>query len=185
MYYSIPNEANLKFNLVSTPVTLPLCLLMLSNIWVWIDSKLTWKNHIHFVVEKLCIAKGVICKLRHYIPNTVLRSVYFGIVYSHLQYGITSWGKAAAKYTDRIRVQQKYIVKIMTSSSFLRVKLSPIYQQLIFLNLNSIYHLEVLKFVYKFRSKTLPRAFHNYFSLSSETLLRNIREISKKYLDKI
>ena len=23
---------------------------------VWIDSKLTWKNHIHFVVEKLCIA---------------------------------------------------------------------------------------------------------------------------------
>ena len=99
----------------------------------------------------------------------MLRSVYFGIVYSHLQYGITSWGKAAAKYTDRIRVQQNYIVKIMTSSSFLRVKLSPIYQQLNFLNLNSIYHLEVLKFVYKFRSKTLPLAFHNYFSLSSET----------------
>ena len=99
----------------------------------------------------------------------MLRSVYFGIVYSHLQYGITSWGKAAAKYTDRIRVQQNYIGKIMTSSSFLKVKLSPIYQHLNFLNLNSIYHLEVLKFVYKFRSKTLPRAFHNYFSLSSET----------------
>ena len=76
---------------------------------VWIDNKLTWKNHIHFVVEKLCIAKGVICKLCHYILNTVLQSVYFGIVYSHLQYGITSWGKVAAKYTDRIQVQQNYI----------------------------------------------------------------------------
>ena len=30
-----------------------------------------------FVVDKLCIAKGVLRKLRHYAPISVLRNVYY------------------------------------------------------------------------------------------------------------
>ena len=60
----------------------------------------------------------------------ILRNVYFGIVSSHLQYGITAWGNAAAKFIDKLQIQQNYIIKIMTGSSFFQTKLFPIYYEL-------------------------------------------------------
>ena len=69
-------------------------------------------------------------KLRHYVPVAALRNTYFGIVYSYLQYGVTSWGNAASKYTTRIQIQQNYIVKILTKTPFFRKKLLPIYSNL-------------------------------------------------------
>ena len=89
-------------------------------------------------------------KLRHYVPVAALRNIYFGIVYSYLQYGVTSWGNAASKYTTRIQIQQNYIVKILTKTPFFRKKLLPIYSNLNLLKFNNIFNLEVLKFVFKF-----------------------------------
>ena len=39
---------------------------------VFIDNKLTWKNHIHFVIEKLCITKGILSKLRPRVETWLL-----------------------------------------------------------------------------------------------------------------
>ena len=63
---------------------------------VLFDNKLNWEQHIQYVLAKLCIARGVLMKLRHYAPEAVLRNVYFGIVYSYLKYGVTTWGNAAS-----------------------------------------------------------------------------------------
>ena len=57
---------------------------------VLFDNKLNWEQHIQYVLAKLCIARGVLMKLRHYAPVAVLRNVYFGIVYSYLKYGVTT-----------------------------------------------------------------------------------------------
>ena len=67
----------------------------------FVDHKLTWKNHIQYVEEKLCRARGILSKLRYYASLSVLRSVYFGIAYPHLHYGITSWGNSASKYITK------------------------------------------------------------------------------------
>ena len=48
---------------------------------------LSWEQHSQCVVAKLCMARGLVAKLRHYVPVTVLRNVCFGIVHSYLQYG--------------------------------------------------------------------------------------------------
>jgi len=52
-----------------------------------------------------------------------LDNLPYSIVYSHLQYGVTSWGNAAAKYLKTIEVQQNYIVKIVTKAPFLKLNL--------------------------------------------------------------
>ena len=57
----------------------------------------------------------------------------------------------------------------MTKTSFRKTRLSPIYRQLNFLNRSSIFELEVIKFVYKFKKKTLPVLFYNYFRPASQT----------------
>ena len=65
------------------------------------DHKLSWEQHIQYVVAKLCVARGHLTKLWHYVPVTVLRSVFFDIVHSYLQYGATSWGNAASRACER------------------------------------------------------------------------------------
>ena len=112
---------------------------------------------------------GILSKLRYYAPSSVLQSVYFSIAYPHLHYKITSWGNSSSKYITKVQVQQNFIEKIMTKTSFFETRLSPIYHQLNFLNLSSIFELEVVKFVYKFKNKTLRILFYNYFRSASQT----------------
>ena len=51
---------------------------------VLIDSIKTWEYYAQFIIDKLCKAKGILSKLRHHAPISVLRNVYYGITYSHL-----------------------------------------------------------------------------------------------------
>ena len=81
------------------------------------DHKLSWEQHTQYVATKLCIAIGLLTKLRCYVPVMVLRNVYFGSVHSYLQYGVTSWGNAASKYTKNPRAQKLYN-QITKPSSF-------------------------------------------------------------------
>ena len=63
---------------------------------VFIDNKLTCKNHIHSVIDKLCIAKGILSKLRHYVPMYILRNMYFGII------SLTIWNYSMGKCCCKI-----------------------------------------------------------------------------------
>ena len=63
---------------------------------------------------------------------------------------------------------QNPIVKIITKTSFFKTKLSPLYDKLKLLKLNSSYKLEVSKLMYKFKSKSLPICFNEYFVLPSK-----------------
>ena len=94
---------------------------------------------------------------------SILKNVYFSVVYSYLQYGVTTWGNSAAKYVNKIQTQQNYIVKIMTKSSFYKTKLKPLYLKLKLLNMSNITKLETIKFMYKLRNKLLPKCLQNFF----------------------
>ena len=79
--------------------------------------------------------------------------MYCSIVYPHLYNGVTLWGNTAAKYTDRIQIEQNPIVKIITKKPFIKTKISPLYDKLNLLRLDDIYKLEVLKFMFSFKIK--------------------------------
>ena len=136
---------------------------------VILDYKLTWKDHTRLVVEKLYMARGILRKLRRHVPQSVLKCVYYSLIYQYLYYGVTSWGNTATKYTKTIQIQQIYIFKIINNSTSFKTKLMPIYQQLNLMNLSQIYKLEILKFMFKYKNKTLPNCFKNYFVSPPET----------------
>ena len=94
---------------------------------VMVDHKLTWKEHTTYVIQALTKARGILAKLGHHAPQSILINVYYSIVYPHLYYGVTSWGNTAAKYTDRIQIEQNSIVKIITKLPFIKTKISPLY----------------------------------------------------------
>ena len=52
---------------------------------VFLDDRLSWKIHIDKLSKKLSRAYGMVYKLRHYIPLSSLKLVYYGLFHSHLQ----------------------------------------------------------------------------------------------------
>ena len=120
---------------------------------VLIDSKLSWTTHIHHIAKKLSMARGILLKIKHFAPKSVLRNVYFGLAYPYLQYEVTCWGNTAVKHLRKVEVLQNLIVKIITCTSFFIVKLSSLYEELKLLKFANIFKLKVLKFTFKLKKK--------------------------------
>ena len=49
-----------------------------------LDRELSWKNDIDYLAEKLSKVCGMIYKLRHYVPLSTLRIVYYSMFHSHI-----------------------------------------------------------------------------------------------------
>ena len=49
-----------------------------------IDENLNWKKHINKISTKLIKGHAMLSKLRHFVNNNILLSVYYGIFHSHI-----------------------------------------------------------------------------------------------------
>ena len=70
-----------------------------------------------------------ISKLKKYVNIHTLKTIYYSLIYSHLKYSITSWGKAAKTIIQPIINTQKRIIKIMTGSNC-QTNSSPLFTKL-------------------------------------------------------
>ena len=80
-------------------------------------DKLTWNSHIPQVKKQISKACGALSRLRHYLPINSLITVYYSLVCSHLQYGISSWGSASTYLLKTIKTIQNKIIRLITFSS--------------------------------------------------------------------
>ena len=80
---------------------------------VFLDDKLTWKKHIKLIETKLSADSGAINKLRKYIPQKALLSMFYSLVYSHLQYAIICGGNSSKTTKHKLQVKQNRIIKTL------------------------------------------------------------------------
>ena len=78
--------------------------------------------------------------------------VYYSLIYPHLKYCITSWGKANLKTLQPLITTQKRVLRIMTNSTN-RTRSDPLYMKLQLLKLNDIYKLQVAIAMYNISNK--------------------------------
>ena len=99
------------------------------HLGVYIDDKLTWSDHITNLEKTTSSSVGIFYRIRRYLNERALKSLYFNIVYSHLQYGIGAWGGVGKTSLRRLNVLHNKIVRPMAYSSF-RSELDPLYKYL-------------------------------------------------------
>ena len=58
-----------------------------------IDNKMNWTQHVNYLNAKLCKGSWAISKLKKYVNIHTLKIIYYSLIYSHLKYSKTSWGK--------------------------------------------------------------------------------------------
>ena len=90
---------------------------------------------------------GMLSKLRHFVPCSVLVNIYNALITPHLTFGPVSWGKAWKTYLDKILILQKCALRLIYSANrqdhaiplFVKVKVLP---------LNFLYHESVLNLMH-------------------------------------
>ena len=53
---------------------------------VYIDSNLSWENHISHVCNQVSKGVGILCRLKHILPRLILRQIYLTLILPHLSY---------------------------------------------------------------------------------------------------
>ena len=83
-------------------------------------------------------------RIRQFLTDSALKSLYFSFVYSHPQFAIGAWGGVRTTTLNQLNVLHNKIIRAMTYSSF-RTKITPLYKKLNLLKLDDIYSLELGK----------------------------------------
>ena len=81
--------------------------------------------------------------------------LYYGLIYSKVQYGIISWGTASKTSLNAIQIRLNQILRAISFNN-VRTQVTSLYKNLNFLKLDDIYKLELAKFMYKVYNKNLP-----------------------------
>ena len=99
---------------------------------ILMDSRLAFSDHIKSVSNKVSRGIGIIRKLSYFIPKSVLRTLYFALVYPHLTYGIEIFGFSSKTQMSKLDSLLNRCVKLLCGGS------SPQYVHYKLLNLLSL-----------------------------------------------
>ena len=115
-----------------------------------IDKHLNFKSHVDKIAIKISRAIGIINKLKHFLPENILLSLYNSLILPHINYGILIWGTNL----KRVKILQKRAVKVIVKKYHSHS--SPLLKKLKLLNVEDIYKLHCLKFFHRYVNENLP-----------------------------
>jgi hypothetical protein len=144
---------------------------------ILLDEHLNWKQQINQVTLKISRGIGILAKLKPFLKEKLLRSIYFSLVYSYLSYGVQAWGSADNTTKNKIIVLQNKAVRIMSGVQYFQIygqepgplpSSEPLYRRLELLKFNDIFKLNVANFVYATLNFESPPIFHDWFAFQHE-----------------
>ena len=103
-----------------------------------IDDKLSWKQHIDIVINRLSSICYALRNIRYMVSRGTLRLIYFAHVQSIMNYGIIFW--AGSSYAKKVFILQKRIIRIITNTKptescrevYKKLKIMPFYSLYIY-----------------------------------------------------
>ena len=98
------------------------------DLGVWLDSKLTFAEHINITVNKANRALGVMIRslqightsggVRRKLKPEPILAAYFGNIRSIMEFGCVIWGGAAKTHLDRLeKIQHKFLIWLASVST--------------------------------------------------------------------
>ena len=140
-----------------------------------IDEQLKWKPHISHVCSKVSKGIGIIWRIRYLLPKSVVKTLYYTLVYPYLHYGITIWGCNYNSNLQRLGILQKRAIRIISNSSY-NAHTNPLFKANSILKLQDITTLNIASIMYLYSTCQLPKTFQHLFKLNSEVHEHNTRQ---------
>ena len=106
-YYKVETTVKYKHKDISSSTE--------TKIWgLIIDETLSWNQHTEQIATKLCSACYALRNLKHIVPQSTLRTIYYAYIHSILSYGIIFGGRTSN--ANKLFILQKKIFRIITNT---------------------------------------------------------------------
>ena len=76
-----------------------------------IDNKLLFRNHVDAVVSRISMGHGVIHRLSRFMPQHMLLSIFYALVYPHLTNNVIVWGGGPPSRLNRVKVALNKVLR--------------------------------------------------------------------------
>ena len=118
------------------------------------------------ITKKLNRSNSMLSKIRHYVDKNTIRSLYFSLFHSHINYCCQVWGQKGNSYLNRVLSLQRSALRIISFKPF-RSDVSCLFRSLnIHLFSNTVRFANLL-FVFYSLSSNLPTSILNFFLTKS------------------
>jgi len=147
---------------------------------VLFDEFLSFDDHIDSLCTK--ISKSLFClnRIKNFVTNPALKSLYYAMVHSHISYCINIYGCATPTALNKLVIKQKEAIRIVCRSGY-RDHTNPLFKQSGILPLNDLIQYSALKFMHKFKHNKLPFSFNETWitnrARNIEIALRNTENL--------
>ena len=129
---------------------------------IFIDKHLDWSIHSDFISSKLSRSIGMLAKLKKFLPQNQLRSVYFSIFSSHMNYASIVWGQNLNAHIKRIVKLQNKALRVINFAPYDSDPLNLYYNAKI-LKFSDNIKLQNCLFVYDDINNLIPKGICNSF----------------------
>lgn len=83
-----------------------------------ITYNLSWEEHINKVMRKVNPIAGILKRLTRTVHTGTLKTIYYSMIHSHLQYMLPIWGCTAKKYLQKLQVMQNRAIRNLFNHSY-------------------------------------------------------------------
>ena len=127
-----------------------------------IDSKLKWKEHIHYINLKLSKGIGILSKLRHYVSKSTLRSLYYSFMHPFVNYNLLNWLSTPTGNLKSIRLSMRKALRVMSFKDKPEHS-APLFKNFEILPLDEFIKLKQAIMMWKLENELLPRCVESSF----------------------
>ena len=125
------------------------------------DEHLTFKPHTNLMNAKLKRANNLLAISRHYLPQNLLKHIYYSQFHSHISYGCQVWGSKLNSISQTFILQKKAIRLISFANKDAHT--DPLFKNLEIIKLQDIITSINVLFVHKTLNGDSPTYFNNFF----------------------
>ena len=122
---------------------------------MYIDHKLTWKEHISSVCQKVAKCTAIINRIKHIVNKDSLSFLYTSLIEPHLTYCVEVWGNAYKSNLHPLYVKQKRVIRLLCKTGYLE-HTAELFKSLYVLHFYDLIKYKIAIFMYKVFHKTLP-----------------------------
>jgi hypothetical protein len=136
---------------------------------VYIEEDLSWKTHANHISKKIAKSLGVLHRLKHQLPESILLQLYNSLILSHISYSISVWGNVSMSDKKKIFVLQKKALRCISNSRY-NCHTNPLFVKYNLMKFEDIYKLNCCRLYYSYKKDSLP-TFHR--SIFENQIQRN------------
>lgn len=136
---------------------------------LYLDPYLTFKHHVSRIVSKVSKGLYILRTVKHQLPESALRILYFTLINSHLTYALPAYGCADKSVLKPLIQIQKKAIRIISGAKW-NAHSEPLFKRHGILKFTDMIEYSQLEFMYNWEHKKLPLTFMNTWRRKTDTI---------------